>query len=211
MNVLLRLLSSPEAGQFGSLLSGVATVSATGVALWVAKKVVPDQMRAWRTQQRTQQRVDAAVRALVSVRHFAVALKTLTDPFSFERERPAGGDEVPEKQRRQAAFTSLWTSRLSLLSGDFNDYVRTWSATVPLLPNDVDAVLKEGWNIRAEILTSGSEHASNLGDSGVAPADRTRAFQGTMGPKIVARIDQWEEKAVAVLKPLASYEKESMH
>lgn len=205
MGEWLKLVSPKDAGEFGSLLSGIGALAAAGVGLWLGLKAIPDQMKAWRAQQRDQRKADAAGRAVVAARHFGIALRTLASDVSTVAT-PDPAPDASGGERRAAAkegFERDWSNRLTLLTPDFNEYLRQWSANAPFLPKNIDALLKEGWELRASILASAKLHAMHLGGDWASADERIRTYEGTMGAKIEHQIAEWEAKVEAVVLPLA--------
>lgn len=89
-------------GDIGSIIAGLSAFGTLVVAVWVASRTIPNELRRWKQQRLAEEKNKAGAQALISIHRLVQAMHLVTSPLSLSnRQSP---NQFAEYQGKWAAI-----------------------------------------------------------------------------------------------------------
>lgn len=173
-------------------------------SLEVERAKLQAEAQRWRDEKRDTKRAEIAGELAGAIQRFVIAMNTIADtqlqnsPPDLNM-RPGGPNlrENPQLQRSMAA--SEYDDRWNAAVPTFNAFIDAWNLANVYLPREVDEFCRELWSFKVNVEVNQKSWLATMGQSGADPL----AFSGGVGQQVHDRAAELNERALALLRPLA--------
>lgn len=184
--------NSPEAGNFGNLLTGLATCAAVIVAYV--------NLSTWRNQKVDEKKSEVAGRTLTAALRLHQAILFLTSPQIDSPDDPV---EEAGLMKRSYKIRRDYRTRLQATAGDLENYFVAMNEAEVYLPDEINESLEKLWMEWVSVKVDIMIHAAGL-DSGGRPDQTQRdAYQNVYGTSGKEKRKAIIDELKAQLKPIA--------
>lgn len=161
-------------------------------------EVEHDKLRAeaqhWRAEKRDTKRAEVPGELAGAIQRFVIAMDTIANKELLNRPP----DREPPHFRRsmaEAEYTDRWNAAVAT----FNAFIDAWNLANVYLPSEVSELCAEFWSFKASVQVNQRSWLATMGQ----PDSDPPTFSGGVGQKVHDRAAELNEKALALLRPLA--------